>query len=161
MSGARRRERVLRRLGARKVSTQKAPVIFEPRIARSLLDHLFDAVNGGAVYRKASFLAGKLGEKIASDKVTIVDDGTLPGLFGSSPSDDEGVPSRRTVVVEKGVLSSYLLNTYSARNLGMKTTGNASRGLTGAAASDMVTSISSRDKRARRRSFAVFGTGCT
>jgi PmbA protein len=132
--GRRAAERVLRRLGARKASTQKAPVIFEARIARSLLDHLFDAVNGGAVYRKASFLAGKLGEKIASDKVTVVDDGTLPGLFGSSPSDDEGVPTRRTPVVEKGVLASYLLNTYSARKLGMKTTGNASRGLTGAAA---------------------------
>ena len=132
--GRKAAERVLRRLGARKVPTQKAPVIFEQRIARSLLDHLFDAVNGGAVYRNASFLAGKLGQKVASDKVTVVDDGTIPGLFGSSPSDDEGVPSRRTVVVEKGVLASYLLNTYSARKLGLKTTGNASRGLTGAAA---------------------------
>ena len=131
--GRKAAERVLRRLGARKVPTQKAPVIFEARIARSLLDHVFDAVNGGAVYRKASFLAGKLGEKIASDRVTIVDDGTMPGLFGTSPCDDEGVPSRRTVVVDRGVLSSYLLNTYSARRLNLKTTGNASRGLTGAA----------------------------
>lgn len=125
-------QRVLRRLGPRKVATQKAPVIFEPRVARSLLDHLFDAVNGGAVYRKASFLAGKVGTKIASERVTIVDDATMPGLFGSSPSDDEGVPSRRTVVVDHGVLTSYLLNTYSARRLGLKTTGNAARGLTGA-----------------------------
>jgi PmbA protein len=124
--------RVLRRLGARKLPTQKAPVMFEARVARSLLDHVFDAVNGGAMYRNSSFLAGKLGEKIAADHVTIVDDGTLPGLFGSSPCDDEGVPSRRTVVVGNGVLRSYLTNTYSARRLGLRTTGNASRGLTGA-----------------------------
>ena len=107
--------------------------MFEARVARSLLDHLFDAVNGGSVYRNASFLAGKLGCKIAPDYVTVVDDATVPGLFGTSPSDDEGVPSRRTVVIEDGVLSSYLLNTYTARRLNLKTTGNASRGLTGAA----------------------------
>lgn len=131
--GRKAAERVLRRLGARKVATQKAPVIFEPRVARSLLDHLFDSINGSAVYRNASFLAGKLGHKIAPEHITIVDDSTIPVLFGSSPHDDEGVPSRRTVVVDKGVLTSYLLNSYSARRLGMKTTGNGSRGLTGAA----------------------------
>lgn len=123
--------RALRRLGARKVSTQKVPVIFEPRTARSLLGDLFDAVNGGAIYRHASFLAGKLGEKIASENLTVIDDATLPGLFGTSPFDDEGLPSRRTVVIEKGVLKSYLLNTYTAKKLGLKSTGNASRGLAG------------------------------
>lgn len=132
--GRKAAERVLRRLGARKIPTQKAPVVFEPRVARGLLSHLFDAVNGNAVYRNASFLAGKLGEKIASERVTIVDDSTLPGLFGTSPSDDEGVCSRRTVVVDRGVLTSYLLNTYSARRLGLKTTGNATRGVSGATA---------------------------
>ena len=130
--GRKAAERVLRRLGARKIPTQKAPVIFESRVARSLLDHIFDAVNGGAVYRKSSFLAGKLGETIASPCLTLIDDSTIPGLFGTSPCDDEGVASRRTVVVDKGVLSSYLLNTYSARRLGLKTTASASRGLTGA-----------------------------
>jgi len=88
-------------------------------------------VQGMAIYRQASFLAGKLGTKIASDRITLIDDGTLPGLFGSQPFDDEGVPSRRTSVIEKGVLNNYLLNTYTARKLGMKTTGNASRGITG------------------------------
>ncbi|HEX5431493.1 MAG TPA: metallopeptidase TldD-related protein, partial [Bryobacteraceae bacterium] len=92
---------------------------------------LCDAVNGGAIYRHASFLAGKLGEKIASENLTVIDDATMPGLFGSSPFDDEGVASRRTVVVERGVLKSYLLNTYCARKLGLKSTGNASRGLSG------------------------------
>ncbi len=124
-------ERALRRLGARKVSTQKVPVVFEPRVARTLVSHIFEAVNGDAVYRQASFLAGKLGQRIAADTVTVVDDGTLPGLFGSAPFDDEGVPTRRTVVIDHGVLSSYLLNTYTARKLGLKTTGNASRGITG------------------------------
>lgn len=124
-------ERVLRRLNPRKVPTQKAAVVFDPRMARSLVGHIFEAINGDAVYRKASFLHDKLGEQIASPLVTIVDDATIPGLFGSSPFDDEGVPSRRTVVVENGVLTSYLLNSYTARKLGLKTTGNASRGIAG------------------------------
>jgi PmbA protein len=124
-------ERALRRLGAVKVETRKVPVVFEPRTARALVDHIFDAVHGGAVYRNESFLAGKLGERVASEKLTVIDDGTMPGLFGTSPFDDEGVPTRRTVVIEKGVLRSYLLNSYTARKLGLKTTGNASRGLAG------------------------------
>jgi PmbA protein len=124
-------QRALRRLHAVKVETQKVPVVFEPRTARSLLDNIFEAVHGMSVYRQESFLAGKLGEKVASDEVTVIDDGTLPGLFGTSPFDDEGVASRRTVVIERGVLKSYLMNSYAARKLGMKTTGNASRGLTG------------------------------
>ena len=61
-------------------------------------------MNGDSVYRKASFLAGKLGEKIASENLTVIDDGTLPGLFGTSPFDDEGVPTRRTTVIERGIL---------------------------------------------------------
>jgi PmbA protein len=124
-------KRALRRLNAVKVETQRVPVVFEPRTARSLLDHIFDAVHGTSIYRHESFMAGKLGEKVAAESVTVIDDGTIPGLFGSSPFDDEGVPSRRTVVIDKGVLKSYLMNSYAARKLGMKTTGNASRGLTG------------------------------
>jgi PmbA protein len=124
-------QRAVRRLGAQKVETQKVPVVFEPRTARTLLDNIFDAVHGGAIYRNESFLAGKLGERVASEKLTVIDDGTVPGLFGTSPFDDEGVPTRRTVVIENGVLRSYLLNTYTARKLGLRTTGNASRGLAG------------------------------
>jgi PmbA protein len=124
-------QRALRRLNAAKVETQKVPVVFEPRTARSLLDNIFEAVHGMSIYRHESFLAGKLGEQVAGPMVTVIDDGTLPGLFGTSPFDDEGVPSRRTVVIEHGVLKSYLLNSYAARKLGLKTTGNASRGLTG------------------------------
>ncbi len=123
--------RAIRRLGAKKVATQKVPIVFEPRVARSLLGDVFDAINGDAIYRHQSFLTGKLGEKVAAESVTVIDDGTIPGLFGTSPFDDEGVPSRRTVVIEHGVLKNYLLNTYTARKLGMKTTGNAARGITG------------------------------
>jgi PmbA protein len=124
-------QRAIRRLGARKIPTQKAPVLFEARTARSLVSDLFDAVNGTSIYRNASFLAGKLGERIGSERLTLIDDATIPGLFGTSPFDDEGVTSRRTVVIDRGVLTSYLLNSYSARKLGLKTTGNASRGVTG------------------------------
>jgi len=129
--GRRAAERALRRLGSRKVPTQKVPVIFDQLTARSLLSNIFEAVDGESIYRKASFLAGKLGERIASENVTIIDDSTIPGLFGTSPFDDEGVPTRRTVVIDRGVLSSYLLNTYTARKLGLRTTGNAARGITG------------------------------
>jgi PmbA protein len=129
--GRKAAQRALRRLNPVKVATQKVPVIFDQTAARSLLDNLFEAVHGMQIYRHESFLAGKLGEKVASEQFTMIDDGTLPGLFGTSPFDDEGVPSRRTVVIDRGVLKSYLLNTYAARKLGMKTTGSASRGLTG------------------------------
>jgi PmbA protein len=129
--GRKAAERTLRRLGARKVATQKVPVVFDPMVSRSLIDHIFDAVNGDAVYRHASYLAGKLGETVAGENITIIDDGTMVGGFGSSPFDGEGVPTRRTVVIERGVLKSYLLNTYAARKLKLHTTGNAARGLTG------------------------------
>ena len=124
-------ERTVRRLGARKVPTARVPVVFEPLVARSLVENIFEAVNGDAIYRGASFLAGKLGEQVAGSNVNVIDDGTIPGGFGTSPFDGEGVPSRRTVVIERGVLKSYLLNTYTARKLGLATTGNASRGLAG------------------------------
>jgi PmbA protein len=129
--GRRAAERTVRRLGARKVATQKVPVIFDSVTSRSLLGNIFEAVEGDSIYRKASFLAGKLGERVASENVTVIDDGCLPGLFGTSPFDDEGVPSRRTVVIDRGVLRSYLLNSYTARKLGLRTTGNAARGITG------------------------------
>ncbi len=124
-------QRTLRRLNARKVKTQKVPIVFEPTVARALIEHIFEAVNGDSVYRHASYLAGKLGEKVAGENISIIDDGTMVGGFGSSPFDGEGVPTRRTVVLDKGELKSYLLNTYTAKKLGLATTGNASRGLAG------------------------------
>jgi PmbA protein len=129
--GRRAAERTLRRLGAVKVETQKVPVIFEPRVARSMIGHIFEAIEGRSVYRQSTFLANKLGERVAAPGITVIDDGTIPGLFGTQPFDDEGIPTRRTRVIENGVLKSYLLNTYSAHKLGLKSTGNASRGITG------------------------------
>ena len=128
--------RALRRLGARRVATQRVPIVFAPEVARSLIGSVFEAASGDAIWRGASFLAGRLGEQIAASSLTIVDDNfmllpTGAGGFGSSPFDGEGLPSRRTVVVEAGALHTYLLNTYSARKLGMKSTHNASRGLAG------------------------------
>jgi PmbA protein len=129
--------RTLRRLGARRVPTQRVPIVFAPETARTLIGSVFEAASGDAIWRGASFLAGKLGETIGSSNLTIVDDNTMllasgAGGFGSSPFDGEGLPSRRTVVVENGVLRNYLLNSYTARKLGMKSTHNASRGLAGA-----------------------------
>jgi PmbA protein len=123
--------RTLRRLGARKVKTAHVPVVLDPMIANSVLEHIFEGVNGDSVYRGASFLAGKLGQKIAGTNVTVIDDGTMVGGFGTTPFDGEGIPTRRTVVIENGVLKSYLLNTYTAKKLGLETTANASRGLAG------------------------------
>jgi PmbA protein len=128
--------RTLRRLGARRVPTQQVPIVFAREVAQSLVGVIFEAASGDAIWRGASFLAGKLSEQIAVASVTIIDDNTmlLPtgmGGFGTSPFDGEGLPSLRTVVVENGVLHNYLLNTYTARKLGMKSTHNASRGLAG------------------------------
>ena len=128
--------RTLRRLGARKVPTQRVPIVFAPEVARSLIGSLFEAASGDSIWRHASFLAGKLGAQIAASTLTVIDDNfmLLPngaGAFGSSPFDGEGLPSLRTVVLQNGVLATYLLNTYSARKLGLKSTHNASRGLAG------------------------------
>ncbi len=124
-------ERALRRLGARQIATCRVPVIFEPMVARSLLGHLAGCVNGGAVYRQSSFLAGRIGESIASERLTVIDDGRLPGGLGSRPFDGEGQATRRNVVVQNGRLETYLLDHYSARKLGLASTGNASRGAGG------------------------------
>jgi PmbA protein len=128
--------RTLRRLGARRVPTQRVPIVFAPEVARSLIGSVFEAASGDSIWRGASFLAGRLGTKIAATNLTIVDDNTMmlptgAGGYGTSPFDGEGLPSQRTVVVEEGVLRNYLLNTYTARKLGMKSTHNASRGLAG------------------------------
>jgi PmbA protein len=131
--------RTLKRLGARQVKTQKAPVVFSPEIARGIIGNIFDAANGDSIYRNASFFSGLLGEQVAGENITVVDDGTMvfdegdikTGGFGTRPFDGEGLPTRRTVLVERGILKNYVMNTYTARKLNMKSTGNASRGLAG------------------------------
>lgn len=122
----------LRKLGGRKVATQEVPIVFEASAAEELLDSFFEAASGEAIFRRASFLVGKLNEEIAAPEVTIIDDGRLKGGVGSRPFDSEGLPTRQTTVVENGVLRSYLLNSYTARKLGLRSTGNAFRNLVGA-----------------------------
>src|SRR5439155_1165167 len=121
--------RAVRRLGARKLSTRRAPVVFDQEMAAGLLGNLFHAASGYALYKGASFLIGHLGKRLAPELVTIYDDGRLPGGLGSRPFDGEGLPTRKTTVVERGMLTSYLLDTYSGRKLGLASTGNASRGI--------------------------------
>ena len=122
-------ERTLRRLGARKAGTQRVPVIFDPETACSLLGHLASAVSGYSLYKGASFLLGQLGKSVAPAHLNVEDNGRLPGRIGSRPFDGEGLPTRKTMILERGVLSGYLLDTYSGRKLGMASTGNASRSI--------------------------------
>ncbi len=125
--GEKAAKRVLRRLGGRKVNTCEVPVVFDPDMAAGLLRNLASAINGYSLYKGASFLMGKLGAKIGSELLTVIDDGTIPGALGSRPFDAEGLPIRKKTVVEKGELKTYLLDTYSGKKLGMASTGNASR----------------------------------
>ena len=119
--------RAVRRLGGRKGHTTEVPVVFDPETAASLIRGVAVAASGPSLYRGTSFLVGQRGKTVASPRVTIVDDPLMPQGLGSRPFDGEGLPSRRTVVVDRGVLSSYLLDTYSARRLGLTATGHAAR----------------------------------
>ncbi|HEX5084245.1 MAG TPA: TldD/PmbA family protein [Blastocatellia bacterium] len=124
--------RALRKLNASKVRTQEAPIVFESSVAEELLSDFFAAVDGYSIFRRASFLVGRLGEMIAAPALTVIDDGRMRGAVGSRPFDGEGLATRQTVVVENGVLKNYLLNTYTARKLGLRSTASAIRSLTGA-----------------------------
>jgi PmbA protein len=119
--------RTVRKLGAKKVATQRVPVVFDSETAGSLMGNLCSAVSGYALYKGASFLAGQLDKPLAPEYVTVYDDGRVVGGLGSRPFDGEGLPTRKTTVVERGMLKSYLLDTYSGRKLGLASTGNASR----------------------------------
>ena len=123
--GKKAAERTVHRLGARKLSTQTTPVIFEANMARSLLSHFISAISGGALYRKASFLIDHLDKKVFSDQITISEDPFIKGGLGSSSFDAEGVATQARTLVDEGVLKGYVLSSYSARRLGMQSTGNA------------------------------------
>jgi PmbA protein len=120
--------RTVRQLHPRKIKTKNVPVIFEPTMTSWLMGFLFSCVSGTAIYQKASFLTDMLGLRIGNRLINVVDDGLMPKELGSRPFDGDGVPSRRTVVVEKGVLKNYICNTYAARKLNLATTGNADGG---------------------------------
>jgi PmbA protein len=119
--------RAVRRLGARKVDTKRVPVVFDQEAAGSLLGNLCSAASGYSLYKGASFLVGQLGKQLGPEYFTVYDDGRMVGGLGSRPFDGEGLPTRKNTIVEKGVLKSYLLDTYSGKKLGLPSTGNASR----------------------------------
>ena len=122
-------ERATRRLNPRKVQTRKVPVIFEPRVAGSLVGHLSSAINGAAIARGTSFLKDKLGQKIFASGIDIIDDPLRKRGLGSHPFDAEGVAGERRALVKDGVLATWILDCASARELGLKTTGHAQRGV--------------------------------
>jgi PmbA protein len=124
-------ERTLRRLGARQVPTCQVPVVFDPETAAELLGAVFSAVSGYAVFRNATFLKDRLGEAVASEQLTLVDEGRLHRGLGSRPFDGEGLPTRRNVPLEGGVLRFYLCDSYAARKIGARPTGSARRGVAG------------------------------
>lgn len=118
-------ERALSRLHARKLDTRKCPVLFEAPLAAGLLGAFVQAVSGGALYRKSTFLTDSLGSAVFGSDIQIIEDPFIPGAVGSAPFDEEGVRVQRRDVVKDGVVQGYFLSTYSARKLGMQTTGNA------------------------------------
>ena len=117
--------RTTRRLGARQLSTRTVPVVFPAELARGLFGHLVGAIAGTSQYRKASFLLDAAGEKIFPEFMSIREDPFIPRAMASAAYDNEGVATRRRTLVEEGVLGGYVLSSYSARRLGMQTTGNA------------------------------------
>jgi len=126
--GKRAGEKAVKRLHPRKAATAKVPILFDPRMSRSLLGHLGGAINGVSVARGTSFLKDKLGQRIFPTDVTIIDDPHRPRGHNSKPFDGEGIANRKRAIVENGVLTTWVLDLRSARQLGLKSTGHAARG---------------------------------
>jgi PmbA protein len=124
-------ERTLRRLGARKVPTCEVPIVFDPETAAELLGTVFRALSGYSVFRNATFLKDRVGERVASPLLSVVDDGRKPRGLGARPFDGEGLRTRRNVPLEEGVLSFFMCDAYSARKIGARPTGSARRGVGG------------------------------
>jgi len=121
-------ERAVRRLNPRKVATEKVPIVLDPRVSGSMISHVLGAINGGSIARGTSFLKDKLGEQIFAPEIDIVEDPHRARGLRSMPFDGEGLPTQRRLLVEKGVLKTWMLDLRSARQLGLTSTGNAHRG---------------------------------
>jgi PmbA protein len=121
-------ERAVKRLGAKKMPTCRCPVVFDPRVARGFISHLLGPISGPAIARGTSFLKDRLGERIFPEAITIIDDPHRQRGLRSKPFDGEGIANRRRAIIDKGVLTTWLLDLRSARQLGLKTTGHAARG---------------------------------
>src|SRR5262249_13462565 len=122
-------ERAVNRLNPRKVPTCSVPIVFDPRVAGSLVGHLASAINGSSIARKTSFLRDKLGERLFAPEITIIDDPLRVRGLRSHPFDAEGVAVKKRALVENGVLTTWILDCATARELGLKTTGHAQRGV--------------------------------
>jgi PmbA protein len=120
--------RTVATLGSRKVETQECPIVFDPEVSRVLIGTLFSVANGSSFWRKSSYLVGKEGQVVASPLVTVVDDPLIPRASGSEPFDGDGLPTRRNMVLERGVLCPVLCDVYSARKLGRQSTGSRAIG---------------------------------
>ena len=118
-------ERVLGKLGTRKPKTQQCPIVFSPEMARGFLSGVCSAISGGNIYRKNSFLVDQLNAKVAHENINLVDDPLIPKKLGSRYFDSEGVKAKPLILMEKGILKNYMLSTYSAKKLGMRTTGHS------------------------------------
>ncbi len=123
--GRRSGERTVRRLGSRKLPTRRVPVLFSPEVARGLIGHFIGAIRGGSQYRRASFLLDAAGERVFPDWFALSERPHMPRALASAPFDHEGVRTQDREIVEGGVLLGYVLSSYSARKLGLRTTGNA------------------------------------
>jgi PmbA protein len=128
--GRRAAERTLRRLNPRKIKTCKCAIVYDPRVSGGLLRHLSGAINGAAIARGTSFLKAKMGQRIFPESVTIIDDPFRKRGLSSKPVDGEGIAPMRRAIIDKGVLTTWLLDLRSARQLGLKSTGHAARGTT-------------------------------
>jgi PmbA protein len=122
-------ERAVRRLNPKKVATKRVPVVFDPRLAGTIVAHLASAINGSAIARKTSFLKGRMGERLFAPGIAIVDDPLRRRGLRSHPFDAEGVASERRALIADGVLTTWILDCATARELGLKTTGHAQRGV--------------------------------
>ncbi len=119
--------RVVKRLGGKKVKSQAVPVVVDPAVAGNFVGMVFGAASGGSIYRRSSYLVDKVGQEIASPMITIFDDATMTDGLASRPFDAEGVKSSSFTLIEKGVLKTYVCDSYAARRLNAKVTGNAGR----------------------------------
>jgi PmbA protein len=142
--------RTLAKLGARKVPTCEAPIVFDPDVARSVIGTFAGCIVGGALWRKSSYLVDRSGTRVASDLVSLVDDPLIPRAPGSRPFDGEGLRSRRSVIVRNGILETFLLDCYSARKLGLEPTASAGRagGSIGASTTNFILERGSESREA-------------
>ncbi len=129
--GKRAAERAVKRLNPRKVRTQQVPVFYDPRVAGSLIGHFSGAISGSAIARGVSFLKDKMGQQVFGENISIIDDPHRKRGLRSKPFDGEGVANRHNVLIDKGRLTTWLLDSAAARQLGLATTGHAARGTGG------------------------------